>query len=349
MRVALDGAVSEETISRYWEALSRTAYEDCIDQLRQVSSQLGLNDWGYCLLLDRAAATVYGSETVECPLFIWFLLVKSGYDARVGFIGGDIFVLVPSRTVVYNTPFYEFDGIRYYLTDLGTGDRTAKSLYTYEGSYTEAEQSINLAVSEIPDISKTLYEKTFAFSYGDREYGLTVRLNGNMVDFFETYPQTSLDVYFAASVTSETAQSLLDGLRPAVTGMEECDAVNMLLRFVQTGFSYQTDKEQFGREKFMFPEETLSYPYSDCEDRSFLFAYIVSSLLGLDVIGLDYPGHVATAVKFSSPVEGDALDYNGVRYVICDPTYINANAGECMPSFRKIEPEIVRFRAGEEQ
>ena len=84
------------------------------------------------------------------------------------------------------------------------------------------------------------------------------------------------------------------------------DAVNVLLRFVQTGFSYLTDSEQFGREKFMFPEETLSYPYSDCEDRSFLFAYLVSSLLGLDVIGLDYPGHVATAVKFSSPVSPSA-------------------------------------------
>ena len=51
-------------------------------------------------------------------------------------------------------------------------------------------------------------------------------------------------------------------------------------------------------------DEPLFYPYSDCEDHSVLFAYLVRELPGLEVIGLDYPGHVATAVRFSRVSRG---------------------------------------------
>lgn len=63
-----------------------------------------------------------------------------------------------------------------------------------------------------------------------------------------------------------------------------------------------TRKDQFGREKYFFAEETLFYPLSDCEDRAIFFAILIRNLLGLDVIGLDYPGHIATAVHFSNDV-----------------------------------------------
>lgn len=120
--------------------------------------------------------------------------------------------------------------------------------------------------------------------------------------------------------------------------------VNLLLCFVQTAFSYQVDDQQFGREKFLFPEETLFYPYSDCEDRSILFAYLVRELLGLEVIGLDYPGHVATAVRFSEEVPGDFVLCQGRKYTVCDPTYINATLGMGMPQFRGVDPQVILIR-----
>ncbi len=89
------------------------------------------------------------------------------------------------------------------------------------------------------------------------------------------------------------------------------------------------------------PEETLYYPASDCEDRSILFAFLVKNLLGMDIIALDYPGHIATAVKFRSNINGDSVQYNGSRYVICDPTYINADAGMAMPEFKTVTPTVI--------
>ena len=116
--------------------------------------------------------------------------------------------------------------------------------------------------------------------------------------------------------------------------MSEVQAVNFLLHLTQSGFKYATDAEQFGRERSLFFEESLNYPYSDCEDRSIFFGKLVKELLGLKVIGLHYPGHLATAVEFKSNVKGESVTYENRRYIICDPTYIGADIGSAQPKFK---------------
>ncbi|MBU4445318.1 hypothetical protein KJ656_09580, partial [bacterium] len=59
------------------------------------------------------------------------------------------------------------------------------------------------------------------------------------------------------------------------------------------------------------------------------------------VIGLNYPGHIATAVRFNSNITGDYITYNEKKYLVCDPTYINADIGQCMPRFKFADPEII--------
>ena len=84
-------------------------------------------------------------------------------------------------------------------------------------------------------------------------------------------------------------------------------------------------------DRTFFADESMYYPYCDCEDRSVLFSRLVRDLMNLDVVLIYYPGHLATAVKFSQPVNGDYITYDGDRYTICDPTYINAPVGMTMP------------------
>jgi hypothetical protein len=150
-------------------------------------------------------------------------------------------------------------------------------------------------------------------------------------------------IYFDADVSADLKQSLYKGLAPLLKGKSEEEAVNIILRFVQTAFKYKTDQQQFGYEKYFLPDETIYYPYCDCEDRSVLFAYLVRNLLGLEVVGLDYPGHIATAVHFKSNVKGDSFIFSGKRYVIADPTYINANVGMTMPQFKNVKPKILKL------
>ena len=66
-------------------------------------------------------------------------------------------------------------------------------------------------------------------------------------------------------------------------------------------------------------------------------------LLGLDVVLLDYPEHISTAVCFAEDVEGDYLMLGNKKYVACDPTYIGADIGMSMPSMKKYSPIVVLF------
>lgn len=119
---------------------------------------------------------------------------------------------------------------------------------------------------------------------------------------------------------------------PQWPGKGEREAAELLLHYLHRAFPYKTDEAQFGIERTLFAEEMYYYPYSDCEDRSILFARLVKDLLGLDVVLLYYPAHIATAVCFKGEVKGDYMQLGNKRYVICDATYIGAGVGEAMPT-----------------
>ena len=106
----------------------------------------------------------------------------------------------------------------------------------------------------------------------------------------------------------------------------------MLLNFVQTSLTYEYDDKVWGGDRAFFPEETLHYPYADCEDRAILFTRLVRDLLQLRAALVYYPGHLAAAVRVTDPaIRGDYLSIGGERYLVCDPTFINAPIGRTMP------------------
>ena len=143
---------------------------------------------------------------------------------------------------------------------------------------------------------------------------------------------------------SLTKQSLYPVLKELIANKTEEQAANILIDFVQSAFDYKVDDEQFGEERTLFANETLYYPYSDCEDRSLLFATLIRDLLGLDVVLLDYPEHIATAVCFNQEIDGDCMNINGKTYLICDPTYIGADIGICMPKYRELGAQVVAVK-----
>lgn len=114
-----------------------------------------------------------------------------------------------------------------------------------------------------------------------------------------------------------------------------------LLNFVQTAFVYEYDDKVWGGDRAFFAEEMLYNPYCDCEDRSVLFSRLVRDLLGLDVILVYYPGHLATAVCFAEDVSGDYIMLSGRRFVVCDPTYIGAGVGRTMPDMNNRSANVI--------
>lgn len=331
----------EKEIGEFWKKISQTRYGPLLEQCKQRKEDLQLNDWGYTLMLYNLGGSIYGDKTPEQRLFTWFMLTKSGYNARVGYNEDALRILLPVKNGLFNTSYYTIDGTKYYSVRLEPEDEKSPSLYTYDGSYPDAEESIDMRFYNSPRFEQNYKEKSLEFSYNGNNHTLNVPYNPNLLDFYEQYPQTDLGVYFAAPMNQQTSRRLLEQLKPLIEDKNEAQAVNLILRFVQTAFEYKVDEEQFGREKYMLPVETIYYPYSDCEDRCFLFAYLVRNLTNLEVVGLKYSGHLATAVKFSKHPGGDSIKWQGNTYTVADPTYVNADIGMTMTKYKDKKPEVV--------
>jgi len=338
--VDIDGKINKEKIGSFWTTLSKSDFEPVQEQIEALKTKMDLNDWGICFLLFQIGKNVY-NENKQSILFTWFMLSKLGYKVKVGYFNNDIFLLIPSKQVLFEITYFEIDKQRYYAINFDKKQRELESLYTYDGNYPGAETVFDFNINNPPGVGNIETNKELQFKFNNQNFTFLTKYNKNAIDYFSHYPHTTLDVYFNSSPSDDIAYSLLSNLKSMVEGKSETEAVNILLRFVQTAFQYQTDAEQFGIEKYLFSEETVFYPYSDCEDRSILFSFLVRQLIGLEVIGLDYPGHVATAVKFNADVNGDSIIYQNQKYLICDPTYINANIGLCMPQFKNIKPEFI--------
>ena len=93
-------------------------------------------------------------------------------------------------------------------------------------------------------------------------------------------------------------------------------------------FKYEYDDNVWGHDRAFFGEESLFYPFCDCEDRSILLSHLVRDLVGLDVVLVYYPGHLAMAVDFKEDVDGEYYMYDNRKFVVCDPTYIGASVGQ---------------------
>jgi len=341
LNISLKGKPNNETIAEYWKKISNAKFESTLQKAESYKKSLALNDWGYCMLLYDIGKVINKGNETGARLFTWFMLNKSGYDAKVGYSNKQVYLLLPSKDTVFGAPYFTIDKRRFYVVSLDGKELQLGSMYTYEGDYPDVNKIISLNMNTLPALCGDV-PKQVKFSYNGTDYTIKYTYNKNIVNFLNTYPHTSYPIYFNTPLMNESYASLVEQLKSFLTGKTKFEALNILLRFVQTAFEYKTDQQQFGKEKCLFAEETLFYPYCDCEDRSIIFAYLVKKLLGLEVIGLDYPGHIATAVKIDN-VPGDYVTLNGEKYLICDPTYINANIGMSMPRYKNVKPEIVQI------
>ncbi len=198
-----------------------------------------------------------------------------------------------------------------------------------------------MALARSPRTGGELRWKVLSFDYGGESYRLRVPVDRELLGYLRSVPQLPLASYFGAQPDAGLEEALVGPLRKATADMGRSEQVNFLLRFVQTAFDYQTDGEQFGREDYLYPAETVFYPASDCEDRSVLFAWLARRVLGLEVAVLDYPGHVATALDLGASGKGVSVKVGGRSLVVADPTYINARVGMAMPEFRDSSPQVI--------
>lgn len=335
--------IDEASVANAWEQLCDTRYNNMIIDCLRLRSSLKLCDWAYLMMLQSLGNSYCGFHTNESTLLMAYIYSQSGYKMRLGQANGKLHMLYSSQHKVYGTPYCEIDGDKFYAMSKNVGNLSINA-----ARYPK-EKSMSLWVANNPKVSfsaspiRTLTSKRYP------EMSIQVRENNNLFPFFDSFPvsevggnfMTRWAIYANTPICQETQSILYPQLRSFIDGYSELDAVERLLNWVQTAFVYEYDDKVWGGDRAFFPDETLYYPYCDCEDRSILFTRLVRDLLGLKCILIYYPGHLASAVCFNENVRGDYIQLNGTRYVVCDPTYIGASVGRTMPDMDNNTAKII--------
>lgn len=333
--------IEHQAIAKVWNAYQQDrVMKDVIRSLQSLAMAYGLNDWfTFELVRNYTEASCKNPESKT--VLQHFLLVNMGYDVRLASCGNQLLLLVPFNQQVYERSYLVIDCKKYYaFYDDSTNKAQNAGVYTCRlPNETDKGRNIDLTIK-----GGNLGIKTgvaYRFSLSDGKISLQGSIDAGTMEAIRHYPQMDIPFYAMSTIDSNFRQSLLAQVNEQIRDCSEREAVGRILHFVQYAFDYATDGEQHGYEKPYFIEENFYYPKNDCEDRAILFAFLVRNLLGLDVHLVQYPGHECTAVNFStSQMNGDGYMYRGKAFYICDPTFIGASIGQCMPDYRNVKPTV---------
>lgn len=337
------GKLSEDEVANAFAILTTETYNNVVVDCLEIRKKLQLCDWAYLLLIKTVSEKLYGAGTNEASLLCAYIYAESGYKMRLATDGQKIYMLYASKHSVYEQTSFLVDGDYYYCME-----ELPNQLRISEASFRD-EQGLSLLISKPQVFSAKMTEERKISSKDYAEVQVLTKVNRNALDFYESYPSsyynedfmTRWAIYANTPMEKEVSLSFYPKLRQHLSNLTQLDAANRLLNWVQTGFEYEYDDKVWGGDRAFFAEETLYYPYCDCEDRSILFSRLVRDLLGLDVLLVYYPGHLATAVGFTEEVRGDYIMCKGKRYVVCDPTYIGAPVGRTMPKMDNAKAKVI--------
>ena len=322
-------------ISSFFDQAASSDYENLITDIDKVSKDMNLNDWGIYLLVFKISDNIF-TESDNSKLMSWFIFNKLGYAVKVGLANKHIVLMHYSKKTIYSTPNYSFGKKKYYVV-ANYAKGSVGRLFSYRQDYPGATKALDLSLDTLPKFEDNTKTKTLSFKQYGKTYTVPFAYNKNLIDFMATYPQADYETFFNAPLANDTYRDIATGLKKYIDGEKASSAMNFVLNFVQKSFKYERDNQQFGREKVMFAEETLYFDKSDCEDRAILFSYLMKELFHVPVVGVKYKDHMATALYV--PIKGDKVIKNSKKYVVADPTYINANIGMSMPKYRSVKPQ----------
>ena len=331
-------SATQQAVVQFWKQINESDTKACVDALKQHAENYRLGDWCTFKAVETYCNKWAKGSRESSRVMMQYLMLSMGYDVRMAIAGNEVYLMLPFEQKVYENTYLTVNDMKYYVYPKSLPN--GSSIYSCAvPAGTDCGRRMDLIVNPAYRLPRS--NQPFALSHG----GLSAQgnVNKNVIALLQEYP--AMDIYcYAASLTdAEVRRSVVNQLKEQLAGMSEAQAANALLHFVQSAFEYQTDRQQFGDgvEKSFFFDETLYFPYCDCEDRSIFYAYLVHEILGLDVLLVGYPGHECTAVALSAtPPSATGFTYRGKSYYICDPTYIGADIGMCMPDFVNVRPEV---------
>lgn len=327
MRSADNNAIADA-----WIALSDGRHDNLVRDCLELRLSSKMSDWEYLQMLNALSRSIYGDSNEATLLMAW-IFSQSGYQMRLGQNGGRLEMFFGSRHTIYDRHYYVVDGISFYPFRKGNAN------YKIASAEFRGEKPLSLFIENEPLAGDIFSPERLIQSRDFPSVTVQSRVKKPLIEFFDTYPTSAVGgnvmsrwaMYANTPLSETTKKRIYPRFTEELKGLSKAEATERLLNWVQTGFEYEYDDVVWGGDRAFFAEETLYYPYCDCEDRSILFSRLVRDLLGLKTALIYYPGHLATAVKFNEDVRGTKYVIDDEAYTVCDPTYIGAPVGKEMP------------------
>lgn len=325
-----------ETISKGWEALSVVENDNLILDCIKLRNKLNLPDWGFFKLVDEVVSHYAPSRSNAHTLLMTYVLTQCGYAVKMCKASDDkLHLLFNYDGLMFNRGYLTIDGKWFYSYDqLPEG-----SLFLLPVAFKD-EKAFSMDITSTPNFKFEAGNKRVLTVHGHPDIQLTCTPNKNLIDFFADYPSAALDknVYTKWAVQGNTPMSeeikstIYPALRKAVKGLNQFQAVNLILKVAQS-FDYGYDDEIWGCDRTFWAEESWHYPLSDCEDHAVNLTRMARDILGLDAVLIYYPGHLSAGIAITDGSQaGDYVVHNGKKYTVCDGTYFYAMAGNTAPS-----------------
>jgi hypothetical protein len=225
--VDVPATLSDRSVKEFYTSVNSSHYQPIIDSLVRFKETHHLNDWLYYQLVRKTAESI--SPKVEnysrYTLYKWFLMSKSGYDARVALTTDKVIFYVYSKDDISDIPYFMIDNKKYVTLnyhDYAKPDLNQDPPIPVAITVPEASRAFSYKVTQMPDFRPDEYfSKELSFNYHNKAYFFEVKLNRNVQALFKNYPIVDFESYFNIPLTKETYGSLIPLLKKNVKGMNE--------------------------------------------------------------------------------------------------------------------------------
>lgn len=348
LNVKFNDSLSNSSVISFYEQLSAGSYQPLIRSLLLYRTSHQLNDWLYYQLIRKTAEALSPKKQNynRYTLYKWFLMTRSGYDARIAIGNKQLIFYVKTLEDIEDIPYFTIDGQKYMCLnyhDYGKLFERDKAYLPVPAIVPDASTAFSYKVTRIPDFKPEAYhEKQVTFNFAHKAYHFNIKVTNEVANLFQNYPVVDFEAYFNIPLSKETYNSLIPVLKANVKRMPVKKGVDYLMHFTRYAFLYADDESYFGKEKRFSPEQTLLSDQSDCDDRAALFFYLVKEIYDLPMIAVLYPTHITMAVQFDKPT-GKPIIYKGKAYTVCEPTpqRQSLRLGELAASLKNKPYEIV--------